>query len=138
MTDPTNAPATDQVPYWPAVDASDAKPPRPPEGEDHGPPHLPVRFTETAKRRSSYIGGAPVVTLDGQTWFVPRPRVRFSFADEDGFTVCLSMGSDDRYAELMADWERSLQDDNGGDLLRVLFKIFRYMLGINYDLSTDD
>lgn len=119
---------------WDAGDGSDAKPPRPEAGAPN-PAFRPPKFSEMEKRRSGYVGGAPIVLLDGQTWFFPRPLARFGFSDDDGFSMFLSMEDGDKYADMM----QAYQDEQ--DPVRQMglrLKLIRYMVGINYDLSTTE
>ena|SRR5690348_3808682 len=52
-------------------------------------------ISEVTRRRPGFQGDAPIVMADGQVWYLPKPRVRFTTADgERGYRAVLSAGDD--------------------------------------------
>jgi hypothetical protein len=92
-------------------------------------------LTERARRRPEYRGGAPVVLLDGETWFLPRPRVRFGVADADGYTVFLTMPEVDGYDAL---YERFQEAESDHEFVAASLALAKSLITANYDLSTDE
>jgi hypothetical protein len=84
---------------------------------------------EAERRRADFLGGVPVVMADGQTWYVPQPRVRFVPDPEHGARMVPSLpGVDDLAA---------LTDPFGGGRLTIAdhLRLGAAVLRLNYDLT---
>lgn len=91
-------------------------------------------LSELEKRRPDYRGGVPVKLADGQLWAFARPEVVFVPADnEDGFDEDWNLGPDYR-ALIVAAQNAS----DGGGIIKAELALARYLLCLNYDLTTED
>ena len=110
--------------------------------------------TPKETKRADAISGVPVVMADGQTYLIPKPRVRFTDADGDkGYRAVLSLAGGDGYQSLRDAREAALElvaaeDDaiNAGEepeprpapgnpLIRAEVAVFKALLLRNYDLT---
>jgi hypothetical protein len=99
------------------------------------------KLDEAARRRPDGLFDAPVVLADGQTWWLPKPRVVFADdAGESGFRAVLSLGPADDYQGLVdaLDAAEALPDDEPGRAARIVgaeFALARALVLRNYDLG---
>jgi hypothetical protein len=92
-------------------------------------------LTERERRREGFHGGAPVVLLDGETWYLPRPRVRFGVSDGDGYTVFVTAPEVDGYDALIERFEESEGDH---EFVASSLAMAKALILANYDLTTDE
>ena len=96
-------------------------------------------MNEREKRKADpEIHGSPVVLMDGQTWWFPRPRVSFrrairSDTGAPGLHAFTDLGAD--FDQILADLDAA--ETVGGEALGCL-NLAACMLRVNYDLSDDD
>lgn len=94
---------------------------------------------ETARRRSTFVAGVPIVLGDGQAWHLPRPTLGF-FPDVDdagkirfGDKMGFQFGADyDALVDALAESEDGLGEANA------LLALAVNLLLRNYSLTFDD
>jgi hypothetical protein len=116
-----------------------------------------LKISEVTRRREDFLGDAPVTLADGQTWFLPKPRVRFGpGAAARGFRSVLSLTGVDDFQDLVdaldsaarvsqesvaasdADPGSDRGDGGGAAIITAELGIAVAMLRRNYELSDEE
>lgn len=99
-------------------------------------------ISEKERRRETGSFDEPVVFADGQTWFLPRPRVRVRPKIVGGKVEAVrdhTLGPE--YLELLEDYYRAQQDETEGAMDRfnaALMGLTIALLRSNYNLTDDE
>jgi hypothetical protein len=89
---------------------------------------------ETALRTPGWRDGEPVVFADGTLLTVPTPSAVFVPDDStEEFKVTWNLGPE--FESLMTAWDNA---PNGKERIKFEFRVYRYLIGLNYQLSDED
>jgi hypothetical protein len=99
---------------------------------------------EKGRRREDFLESTsvPVTFKDGQEWYVPKPMVRtLPTDDEIGYEVVSSHGEPEFDAEFNKHFKavsQAIRDGDGRGFLAAKMRLYRCMLGRNYNLPLDE
>lgn len=117
--------------------------PAPASAPGFDPQPGPFPIPEADRRRRNGLFEVGVCMADGQVWYLPKPRVRLTAADnEDGYSATLSLKGADGFQALT----RGLSDaeamapgpDRGLSMIRAELAIGRALVARNYELTTEE
>jgi len=99
----------------------------------------PKRIDEPSRRRPEFAGDVPVVLCDGQTWHLPKPRIRFRpRSGPDGFEARITTQWSDDYWQKIDKLNTAYESEDSLAILSAELDLCCTLLTKNYQLSEDD
>lgn len=97
---------------------------------------------EMDRRKPGFRGDVEVTLCDGQTWYLPRPRVRFNPVEANGSSVTASAmhSFGPEYMTKVEAWHKCLADEAStmAEYAAVLMDLAVALLRLNYDLTIEE
>ena len=93
-----------------------------------------------SRRKEDFRADVPVILADGQTWFLPRPRIRLRPKIVDGkATIAQENSFGLEYMELVSEYYRTQADEgNWNEWIVASFDLAVSVLLRNYELSPEE